>query len=141
MWPNTLEDRLVEWHALRVRAIQQPLQECLTSVNDWWMRAPIINHYLHWDDHRDWPNPWDLLAEDRWCDLAKALGIMYTLMALDRSDIHEIAIIQTADDNLVQVNGGKYILNWAFGELLNNQSAELKIKKQLDSTSFKHNLR
>lgn len=109
------------------------IDRCLKAINDWWFRAPIVNHHLHRDDVPNWPDPWQLLDDNLYCDLARALGIVYTLMSIGRHDISDIKIIYTENDNLVQVNQGLYILNWAPGEMLNNLSKEFKVRKTISS--------
>ena len=139
MWPQTFEQRLLEWNQLREQHSNSQLQTLLISVNNWWWRAPMINHHLHWDDHPQWPDPWQLLADNEWCDLARALGIVYTIAMID-SDI-TVDLIQTdKHDNLVSINNFKYILNWAPGEILNNLPREIEIKHCLNSTQLHHKL-
>ena len=135
MSPIRYEDRLSQWHQLRQDNQTNDLETALLAINDWWQSAPIVNHYLHWDDLTTWPDPWDLLADNHFCNLAKALGIVYTLHMLDRPDITAVEITSNgdSDDNLVQVNQGKYILNWAPGELLNITSKQVSIKRSIDS--------
>ena len=96
---------------------------------------PIDNHYLHWDDTRNWPDPWDLLADGIFCNLAKSLGIVYTLQLIDRPDINDIKIVQTNEgDNLVVVNRGLYILNWSPTEILNNDTLQTEITRTMDAS-------
>ena len=135
MWPQSYEERLAAWCQLRETNQNNDLETALLAVNDWWQQAPISNYYLHWDDRRNWPDPWDLLADNHFCTLAKALGIVYTLHMIGRSDITAVAIADNGDftDNLVLVNEGKYILNWAPGTLLNITSQQVSIKKSIDS--------
>jgi hypothetical protein len=140
MWSDDFAQRLSEWKLLRESCVEQELKICLLQVNDWWWQVPTVNHYLHWDDHRNWPGPWDLLADNMFCDLARALGIVYTLMMLPRTDIQEISLLNSKQDNLVQVNDGIYILNWCPTELLNIQSLDDIPRKRLSSTIFNNSL-
>ena len=135
MWPNRYEDRLASWYQLREANLSNDLDQCLLAVNDWWQQCPWVPYYLHWDDMADWPDPWDLLSDNHFCSLAKALGIVYTLHMIARSDITrvEIAVNGESADNLVLVNEGKYILNWEAGQLLNITSPVVNIKKSMDS--------
>ena len=141
MWPLTFEERLQDWRNLRNQCLLVDYTTSLYLINDWWWRAPTVNHYLHWDDNQSWPDPWDLLADNHFCDLAKSLGIVYTILMIDHIETVDLELIQTADSNLVQVNKGKYILNWAPRELLNNQSANITVKKSLDCQGFKNLIR
>jgi hypothetical protein len=131
MWPVTFEERLQQWHTLRIAASKLSSHDCYLTVNDWWFRAPMINRNLRWDDFPNWPDPWTLLDQDRWCDLARALGIVYTLMMIDESYQHRLHISQYNNDNLVLVDNGKYILNWCPRELLNIQSQNFTPSQQL----------
>jgi hypothetical protein len=90
------------------------------------------------DDYEKWPDPWSLLADNIYCDLARALGIVYTMLMLDRADIDTIQIAETDQGNLVLVNQGKYILNWGRDRLLNIEPTNFTITKSLDSSELVH---
>lgn len=143
MWPHNSEDRLHEWHQLRVAASEMPLEDCLLAVNDWWFRAPITSRYLHWDDAEKWPTPWELLHDNIFCDLARSLGMLYTLAMIQHAEITELSIIETDRDNLVQVNDGKYILNWAPQQLVNIDSIkqETRARNRISSEQFEDVIR
>lgn len=135
MWSTRYEDRLSSWRRLREDNQNNPLEQALLQINDWWQQCPWVPYYLHWDDLESWPDPWDLLKDNYFCNLAKALGIVYTIHMLERSDITRLELAVNADsaDNLVLVNEGKYILNWDEGQLLNITSPEVNIKNSIDS--------
>lgn len=138
MWHYDFGDRLSAWKDLRDRCQTSEFHQCLLAINDWWWQVPTVNHYLHWDDHAHWPGPWELLADNIYCDVARALGMLYTVSMLERSDMQDIELIQTKRYNLVQVNGGKYIMNWCPGEILNIQSVDESPVKNLSSAAFQH---
>ena len=135
MWPPTYQERLADWVRLRqaAAALEQPEQ--LMLINDWWFRAPIVNHLILWQNARIWPTPWHLLNNNGYCELARALGIVYTIMLVE--NYTDLKIIQTTQDNLVQVDHGKYILNWAPGEMLNTHSTPIPtVKNMIDSSEL-----
>jgi len=135
MWPPTYQERLADWVRLRqaAAALEQPEQ--LMLINDWWFRAPIVNHSILWQNARSWPTPWHLLNNNGYCELARALGIVYTIMLVE--NYTDLKIIQTTQDNLVQVDHGKYILNWAPGEMLNTHSTPIPtVKNAIDSSEL-----
>ena len=138
MWASDYQSRLAQWISLRKDAAESDLETCLLRVNDWWQQTPWRPYYLHWDDSQIWPGPWDLLADDVYCGLARALGIVYTLLLIDHPEVKEISIIETDDGNLVQINHGKYILNWAPDEMLNIHSTHIVVKKTIDSSKIQH---
>jgi hypothetical protein len=138
MWPSAYQDRLEKWVQLRERCRDRELVHALQDINDWWFQTPWRPYYLHWDDHATWPTPWELLEDNIFCGLARALGIMYTIILIDHEKIHEVNLIETSDDNLVLVNDGKYILNWSPSEILNINS--VNIKKIISSEQLKRRL-
>lgn len=129
------EDRLIQWNQLRDHNQSNDLETALLAINNWWQLLPIDLHYLHWDDVERWPDPWELIADGVFCSTAKSLGIVYTLCLIDRPEINDLQFAQTAEgDNLVLVNHGKYILNWAPGELLNTRTSKIQITQIMNAS-------
>lgn len=136
MWETEYQARLADWNRLRQAAQPLDQHDQLLLINDWWFRAPIVNRVLRWDNYEEWPDPWNLLTNNGYCDLARALGIVYTLMMLSSPQYTDLEIITTEKGNLVQVDSGKYILNWAPGEMLNINSHAITVKNRINSTSL-----
>ena len=138
MWCLTFEQRLAAWNSLRERVRDLPAADALKEINSWWQQTPWRAYHLHWDDRVDWPDPWQLLSDNIYCDLARGLGILYTITVLDRDDMQDAELVETEHGNLVQVNGGKYILNWGQDLGLNTRLqqnkhhiAQREVKQQL----------
>jgi len=130
IWPATFSARLESWNLLRDQCQNLPAQTALEDINAWWFRAPWRPYYLHWDDQLTWPDPWQLLSDDIYCELARGLGILYTITLLDRADLAPAELVLTQDDvNLVLVAKEKYILNWAADTVVNTIQATT-IKRQ-----------
>jgi len=137
MWPATFDARLRAWHDLRNQCESLDIESALTAINSWWFDAPWQPYYLHWDDQPVWPDPWQLLSDNVYCDLAKALGILYTISLLDRADMADAELVLTEDgSNLVQVAKEKYILNWNKDSIVNNKP-KVKIICQLKQHQIK----
>jgi hypothetical protein len=131
MWAKTFDQRLNSWYNLRSLSSKLPLTDALESINQWWFNSPWQPYYLHWDDQSNWPDPWQLLSDNVYCDLARGLGILYTITLLDRADMADAALVLTQTGyNLVQVDKTKYILNWEPDNIVNT-SQEVKIIRQL----------
>ena len=130
MWPLNFGARLESWNLLRDRCQNLPIESALDEINQWWFGAPWRPYYLHWDDQPVWPDPWQLLSDDVYCDLARGLGIVYTVSILDRKDMAPATLILTEDGtNLVLVAKEKYILNWNPNSIVNTFQ-DVKIKRQ-----------
>ena len=139
MWPVIFEDRLREWRQLRDTIVVAPVDVGLMAINNWWFKAPMVNQHLSWNNCHKWPGPWDLLAEDTWCDVARALGMLYTITMQPQNQF-TVSLAQTSLGNLVLVEHGKYILNWAPGQILNRQSPNFDISREIDGSQFLINL-
>lgn len=130
MWPLTFGERLDSWNRLRESCQTASIETALTAINQWWFTAPWRPYYLHWDDQKIWPDPWQLLSDNVYCDLARGLGIVYTISMLDRADMANTTLVLTEDDgNLVLVAKEKYILNWKAEDIVNTFT-KVKIKRQ-----------
>jgi hypothetical protein len=137
MWQTDYHSRLADWAALRQLCSLFPFEQQLVTINNWWFRAPIVNCTIRWNESAFWPDPWELLTNSGYCDLARALGIVYTVMMLENSQFKKLEIAETDQDNLVLIDSGKYILNWAPGETLNIHSTDIKVSRCISSTELK----
>ena len=137
MWPQTFDVRLTSWNRLRDRVHSLPLETALIEINSWWFGAPWRPYYLHWDDQPNGPDPWQLLSDDVYCELARGLGILYTISLLDRKDMVDAELVLTEDgSNLVLVSKEKYILNWSSDSVVNTFQ-EVKKRRQLKQQQIK----
>jgi len=140
IWPPTFEERLPAWHDLRQVAQSLAIETALASINDWWWRAPMVNQSLRWRDIDTWPDPWQLLNFSGFCDLARALGMLYTVMMIERDDVQTLELVQTPSINLVHVNHGKYIMNLSPGQIVNTGSPALPVVRSVASTMFERQI-
>ena len=77
MWIEDYDSRLRSYRHLRQALPHANLERQLEVINQWWADAPKGTNIIHWQDKDNWPNPWELLAESVYDELAKALGIVY----------------------------------------------------------------
>ena len=128
IFQSTYEARLQDWFQLRESVAKLSLQEQCVIIDKWWQRAPLVNHYLHPYDIDNWPNPWELLSENTYCEVARALGMCYTLLLLGINDVEMVlAKNDTSEDVvLVLVDNAKYILNYWPDTVISNTLKDFK---------------
>ena len=148
MWTNfwnlRVNDRLAEWKDFRHELDRLPLESAVIELNNMWSTAPFVNYNLDPSDPNTWPDPWTLLAENYWCDVAKALGILYTIyFTHHRNTPMEIRVYYDYKDKqrytVAWLDNGKYILNYWPYEIVNTKQIEetqLHLLYQYSSTDL-----
>ena len=133
------EARLSDWYDLRVRLEDSTLAEKCVDIDKWWQDAPLVTHHLHPHDIENWPDPWELLSENTYCEVARALGMCYTLLltGVEDIDLVEATDMQGEDMVLVLVNSAKYVLNYWPDTVVNNNSNNFSIKRHIDVSPIK----
>lgn len=140
MWAKTFEARLAQWQRLRDQVAAVDIPVALHLVNSWWFRAPWRPYHLHWDDQDTWPDPWQLLSDNVYCDLARGLGIMYTISLLEREDLQDAYLAECDGYNLVLVNQKKYILNWKADTIVNITLEQTHARNQISQEQIKQKI-
>lgn len=116
-------DRILNWRQWRHSIQDLSTADCLNQIAVTWARAPRINHYLTPDILQDWPNPWQLINDNIYCDLGIALGMFYTIALLDKAELDNVRleIYKTKNDwiNLCSIDQGLYLLNWHPQKIVN----------------------
>jgi hypothetical protein len=119
-------DRILKWREWRTSLTPLSLDDCLQEVAITWAKAPVVNHYLIPDDIAEWPDPWNLINDNIYCDLGVTLGMFYTLSLCDNPYIENahIEIFKTTNGwiNLCSINQGLYMLNYNPGSVVNNST-------------------
>ena len=141
MWPATFEQRLHAWGVLRESIQHASLDQTLNDINAWWRMTPWRAYHLHWDDRLSWPDPWELLSDNIYCDLARGLGILYTITLLDRIDLQNSVLMETNQGNLVLVDNGKYILNWDSDIVVNINPGQIKAQHSVTQEQIQQQIR
>lgn len=83
MWDLFPHQRLNYWRDFRLSLGEMNLCQSLEATVKLWSYAPFVKHYLNHDLPDNWPDPWQLLHDNYYCDLAKTLGMFYTLILCD----------------------------------------------------------
>lgn len=128
------ETRLQNWYDLKQALKDKPLETKCIEIDKWWQKAPLVNHHLHILDLDNWPSPWELLVENNYCTVARALGICYTLLLIGVNDVKlaEATDVYAEDVTLVLVDNAKYILNYWPDTVISSNLTDFTIKRQID---------
>jgi hypothetical protein len=127
------ESRLQEWYNLKLTLQEAPKLEKLKKTDAFWQQAPLVSHYLHVSDLDQWPNPWELLVENTYCTLARALGICYTLYMIGEMDFKLVeARDYLGNEDFLVIVEEKYILNYWPNTVESNEINQFTIKKTID---------
>ena len=134
--------RLRSWYDLRTQIEGSDTQNKCIRIDEWWQKAPLVNHHLHILDSESWPGPWDLLVENTYCTVARALGMCYTLLLTGENDISLVeATDKTGNDVvLVLVDNAKYVLNYWPDTVLSNTLNDFTIKRHIDVSHIQSKL-
>lgn len=129
------DTRLKSWYNLRAEIEGTLTQNKCIEIDSWWQKAPLVNHYLHPQDTNNWPGPWDLLVENTYCTIARALGICYTLLLVDENNIEMVeATDKMGEDVVLVLVNQKYVLNYWPGSLQTNNIIDFTLKRSISTS-------
>jgi hypothetical protein len=78
-----------------------------------------------------------MLDDNVFCNVARGLGAVCTIVFLERADIIDAELVQTTNgDNLVVINNGDYILNWD-KDSVRNKCSPFVVDRRLTQTQIK----
>ena len=70
-----------EWKSMR-RCLTNDISDYnqLTIVVNFWSQAPTMSqHLLDWDNPKNWPDPWNIINDNKYDEDMIALGMFYSL--------------------------------------------------------------
>ena len=141
MWKLEASDRLSRWRAFRITLSSRSLSDAITDTAEMWQNCPHKPYYLDPADPAAWPNAWDLLTENYYCDIAKALGMLYTIAFSNHGHDLPMELRTYIDEetgydyNLAVFCQGKYVINFLDSQSVNIQQIEKKFKLKRCYTS------
>lgn len=140
MWKLKASERIARWRDFRKNLDSLPLDQAIAHTADFWSNCPFTPYYLEADQPTEWPDPWTLLADNYYCDLAKCLGIVYTLSLSSHSDsaapeIHIYRdVVSRLTYHLAIFDQGKYVVNFLDNEIVNIKSLNKTMQLQYQYT-------
>ena len=114
MWTLEHQERLSSWFAFRKQISLLTLKDAVYQTNRLWNTAHISNQYYCQTLPEQWPDPWQLILDNYYDNIGKALGMLYTLQMSEHTcEIELLCGVSDAEEfNLVSINDGLYTLNW-----------------------------
>jgi hypothetical protein len=132
MWNLLPSERLRCWQEFRRNLNKLSVEQALKETTHLWAYAPFVTRFLNDSNVDEWPDPWELLYKNNYCDLAKVLGMLYTLYLSEHKSslAMEIRIYKGELDhyNLLWINQGKYVLNLEHDTIVNKEHLDNNIK-------------
>jgi hypothetical protein len=122
-------ERLTKWKEFRteLETSEQPFHQ----VADLWAKAPFVNPFLNPQNPVEWPDPWHLILDGRYDQLAIVLGMLYTIKLSQRfidtpCEIHT-SITDKKEQMFFLVIDKTHVLNYEYGTVteynkINNQT-------------------
>jgi hypothetical protein len=92
------------------------------DVAQFWSRTPFVSNYLDPFDSKSWPDPWQLILNNKFDDLGIVLGMCYTLQLTERFkdnkfEIHMSMSQLKKDWRYVLLIDDITVLNWNYGSV------------------------
>ena len=145
MWKLDVSERMAHWRAFRLTLGNLNLEDAIQATADFWQNCPHKPYYLDPTDPDNWPSAWELITENYYCDIAKALGMLYTIAYSAHGNNLPMKMCVYYDSetgyeyNLAIFLEGKYIINLLDGQVVNNNSIDekFKLKYCYDSAKLK----
>ena len=145
MWKLETSERIARWRDFRKSLDDLPLANAVQAVAEFWHNCPYQPYYLDPADPESWPTAWDLIAENYYCDVAKALGMLYTICLTQHGATlaAEIHIYNDPETGYVYclpvLSEGKYVINFIDSKIVNIESInkKLKLKRLYTGTELK----
>lgn len=96
MFDKPFYERLRLWKELRTQL--ETAEDPYSMVLDFWRNAPTTTIATDPYDKQTWPDPWEMLEQNEYCDFMKILAIFYTFQLTARFSQCQFGIHIFLDD-------------------------------------------
>jgi hypothetical protein len=112
IFSQNFEGRLQSWafFRLELETHRNPIQACI----DFWNQAPISARTCDPYNKENWPDAWELIAQNKYCEFSKILAIYYTLSLTERFEKSKfyIQVVENKTEHKIHyllINGNEAI--------------------------------
>ena len=121
MFESFGNERLIKWKEFRQQL--ETSSDPYSEVAQFWSKAPFVNQYIDPQNVSQWPDPWHLILDNRFDDLAIVLGMLYTCKLTQRFmdsnfEIHMSMSGQKDTQNFFLVADKKHVLNYEYAGVI-----------------------
>ena len=129
MFNGLYEDRLRLWTDFRntLETTETPLQD----IVDFYNTPPRVTIHTDPYDQSTWPSPWELVAENIYCDFCILLGICYSLQLTDRFSSSNFEIHITQDREKSETHYLLFVDEWCIGYDSNKPVLRTELSKTM----------
>lgn len=118
-------ERLTKWKEFRTEL--ETSESPLEKVAELWSKAPFVSPFLNPQNITEWPDPWHLVLDNRYDQLAIVLGMLYTVKLSQRFIDAHCEIHTSIDSNKNELDfflviDKKYALNYDYGTVTDYSS-------------------
>ena len=110
-------ERLIKWKQFRdsIELSNSPLED----VANFWSHAPFVSPYLPSSNPASWPDPWQLIANGRFDELAIVIGMLYTIKLTQRfidskCEIHMTMPSKEKDPIYMLIIDNQHVINFEY---------------------------
>jgi hypothetical protein len=113
MFDKNFYGRIEAWRELRdqVETSNNPFD----LVKSFWNKAPLVNFATDPYDKSTWPDPWEMILQNEYCDFMKVLASFYTLQLTERFSQSHFEIHIVLDDKESRMKYFLLVDNQPFG--------------------------
>jgi hypothetical protein len=117
MFESFGNERLIKWKDFRQQL--ETSQTPFMDVAGFWSKAPFVNSFIDPSNTDLWPDPWHLILDNQYDDLAITLGMLYTIKLTQRFmdssfEIHTSITGKKESQQFFLVVDKKHVLNYQY---------------------------
>ena len=139
MYPH---ERIIFWRDFR-REIDDRNLTCIELLKEtaaFWASLPRGSRSLDYYSPSTWPDPWEILTYELFCENTVSLLMFYTLALLDtfHNNIDICLIDDYCGEFIVPIVDKTYVLNVVPTDIIDVRNEKVKIIKYYDKTEIKN---